>query len=147
MAQDREKRRLKRLKKRRDKRRWLPPGSAGAKARKQSVRRSMLRAPGQVIISADQCYVMFKGRIIPAGPFEHAVLDDSDPHNPRLALRIPPGEYHSFKAMKRTVDRLWARDGFRLKINLDRSMEAEYIGRQRRECAKEALKRKGDHRR
>lgn len=97
---------------------------------KQSIRRQMLRHSGLVTIDEKCCWVAYRGKVIPAGPFEHAVVDESG-DRPVLALKIPPGTYHDFRALMRKVNGLWAKDGFRLHINNDRSMEAVYIGKRR----------------
>lgn len=102
------------------------------KARNQSERRAMMRSGEHVVITEDQCYVPYKARIMPPGPFEWAVYDEEAGV---LALRIQPGRYRNFKTLVKIVNRHWAADGFRLKINNDRSLEAEYIGK-KKEVAK-----------
>jgi hypothetical protein len=99
------------------------------KARNQSLRRMMMRSREPVTIKEEQKYVAYRGKILPAGPFECAVYDEE---SGVLALMILPGRYRNFQALMKATNKRWKRDGFRLKVNEDRSLEAEYIGKETR---------------
>jgi hypothetical protein len=99
------------------------------KARKQSLRRMMIRSNERITITEEQKYVAYRGKVLPAGPFECAVYDQE---SGVLALMILPGRYRNFRALMKATNKRWRRDGFRLKVNEDRSLEAEYIGKETR---------------